>query len=443
MSRLPRFHDNLDLIGVFGDISMRTNRERYTIVTLRSAVVFLLVAALPLIAQVDPPRNPEGPARPEYPPMQEVAEPAAPARKLKLISEAQTVNYLAKFDGTGTGSVIDSIMFENNGRIGIGTASPATTLHVAGDYYGVATKAGGGMAINGTQIGVSTAAGAQWDTGLYAEGRAVVSPGIMNNGGAYGAQITARNYGLGSAYYLIGGRFNTLNVQTGTVNYAYGVTVDVTKGAGTIVNGYGLLLTDVQATNAYGIFQEGIDDTNVFRGKVVLGPPIAAPDFVPPATNALNVNGDVHFNGTVTGKNIKAHYQDVAEWVPATSDLTPGTVVILNRERDNEVMASASAYDTTVAGVVSSQPGLSLGIEGEGKEQIATTGRVKVRVDARRTPVRVGDLLVTSDTPGTAMRSEPTSINGRPFHQPGTIIGKALQPLDGVVGEILVLLSMQ
>jgi hypothetical protein len=41
------------------------------------------------------------------------------------------------------------------------------------------------------------------------------------------------------------------------------------------------------------------------------------------------------------------------------------------------------------------------------------------------------------------MRSEPMSINGRPFHQPGTILGKALEPLEGGVGEILVLLSMQ
>ncbi len=162
-----------------------------------------------------------------------------------------------------------------------------------------------------------------------------------------------------------------------------------------------------------------------------------------PATSRFTVHGSAHFNGTVTGSNIKAHYQDVAEWVPSTSDLDPGTVVILNRGRNNEVMASTGAYDTTVAGVVSAQPGLSLGVEGEGKEQIATTGRVMVRVDARVKPIAVGDLLVTSDTPGTAMRSEPMSINGRAFHQPGTILGKALEPLEGGVGEILVLLSMQ
>jgi hypothetical protein len=160
-------------------------------------------------------------------------------------------------------------------------------------------------------------------------------------------------------------------------------------------------------------------------------------------TYKLHVIGNAHFQGTVTGTNIRATYQDVAEWVPATTDLEPGTVVVLNKTRNNEVMASHGPYDTRVAGVVSSQPGISLGIEGEGKEQIATYGRVMVKVDATKGPIEVGDLLVTSALSGTAMRSEPMDINGRSFHQPGTIIGKALEPLSGGVGEILVLLSLQ
>lgn len=95
-------------------------------------------------------------------------------------------------------------------------------------------------------------------------------------------------------------------------------------------------------------------------------------------------------------------------------------------------------YDTAVAGVVSEQPGITLGIAGPDKLQIATTGRVKVRVDATNGSIDVGDLLVTSDVAGTAMRSVPTVFNGRYFHQPGTLIGKALEPLEKGVGEILV-----
>jgi hypothetical protein len=168
-------------------------------------------------------------------------------------------------------------------------------------------------------------------------------------------------------------------------------------------------------------------------GEVVIAQGAVAPHSV-----RLTVHGDVDIKG-----NIAAKYQDVAEWVPAAEDLQPGTVVVLNPEARNQVMASGVAYDTRVAGVVSEQPGIILGEAAEGMEKIATTGRVKVRVDATSAPIRVGDLLVTSNKTGVAMRSEPVDIQGRRFHQPGTIIGKALEPLPSGEGEILVLLSMQ
>jgi hypothetical protein len=107
------------------------------------------------------------------------------------------------------------------------------------------------------------------------------------------------------------------------------------------------------------------------------------------------------------------------------------------------VLASKGSYDTAVAGVISEKPGLSLGDAGEGKVLVATTGRVKVRVDATRAPIKIGDLIVTSDAEGVAMKSEPFVVGGRRIHAPGTIIGKALEPLAGGTGEILVLLSLQ
>ena len=123
--------------------------------------------------------------------------------------------------------------------------------------------------------------------------------------------------------------------------------------------------------------------------------------------------------------------------------LAAGTVVVLDTGRDNHVLASKGSYDTRVAGVISAQPGISLGEKGEGKVLVATTGRVKVRVDATRGAVKVGDLLVTSDRQGLAMKSEPVRVGKRQMHAPGTIIGKALESLAGGTGEILVLLSLQ
>lgn len=148
--------------------------------------------------------------------------------------------------------------------------------------------------------------------------------------------------------------------------------------------------------------------------------------------------GDVTVNG-----NIAAKYQDVAEWVTSRQKLSAGTVVILDPEKSNQVIASTESYDTRVAGVISEQPGLLLGEGGEGKVKVATTGRVRVKVDASRGPIKIGDLLVTSGEEGVAMKSEPINFQGRMIHSPGTIIGKALEPLANGKGEILVLLSLQ
>ena len=157
----------------------------------------------------------------------------------------------------------------------------------------------------------------------------------------------------------------------------------------------------------------------------------------------VHVVGNLKVDGVITGTNVKASYQDVAEWVPSRNDLTPGTVVIVDRSIGNAVIESAHAYDTTVAGVVSARPGIILGEGGPSQEQIATTGRVRVKVDASAGAIEIGDLLVTSDKSGRAMKSVPVKFGDITMHRPGTIIGKALERLDSGQGEILVLLSLQ
>ncbi len=356
-------------------------------VNCHAALVFSLLISTPLLAQV---------AETAVPPVS-VDAVKQPERKLKLIAESAP-GYIPKYSNT-TGGLTESMLLDNSG-----------TLNVFGN-----------IALPGRLL-FNFPPGNGGDFTSLLNGVEMLSVGFNNQGYFTGAP----------------------DVQSGRMLYFYDRFASAFRA---VMDGQGTWWFGSSTTN-FGLkvlapAGSAVGMTIDSAGKVVIGPPIVAPDFVPPVTNALNVNGNVHFNGTVTGKNIKAHYQDIAEWVPSATDLPPGTVVVLNLERDNEVMASASAYDTAVAGVVSAQPGMSLGVEGEGMEQIATTGRVKVRVDARSKAVRVGDLLVTSNTPGTAMRSEPMEIGGQRFHKPGTIIGKALQNLDGGVGEILVLLSLQ
>ncbi len=236
-------------------------------------------------------------------------------------------------------------------------------------------------------------------------------------------------------------------------NYAYFSTSFIGNlgASGTFVSHnrepqYGGFVDSAAPPNEYLAAHMIVGDTNRMRlfnvGHIVNG--VEQARLIIDYNGNMTVGGNMVVNGNITGvKVIGAVYQDIAEWVPATTDMAPGTVVVLNAGESNEVMPSSRQYDTTVAGVVSANPGIILGNAGDDKEQIATTGRVKVRVDARSAAIRVGDLLVTSDIAGTAMRSQPMEINGRQFHQPGTIIGKALEPLDEGIGEILVLLSMQ
>lgn len=152
----------------------------------------------------------------------------------------------------------------------------------------------------------------------------------------------------------------------------------------------------------------------------------------------LHVAGDVVVDG-----NLNAKYQDIAEWVPSPEPLAAGTVVIVAPRKVNEVIASTQPYDTRVAGVVSTQPGLILGEASAAKVMVATTGRVRVKVDATAAAIEAGDLLVTSGKAGVAMKSAAIEIAGVTMHRPGTVIGKALESLASGEGEILVLLSLQ
>ena len=241
-------------------------------------------------------------------------------------------------------------------------------------------------------------------------------------------------------------RLSVMNdANKGTLFYAYGsaMTGELFTGVPlanlNMLAGYGSAFVIATNSAAPLIFAAGLNGGERMR----LAPDGSFGIGTPSPEEKLHVVGNAKFTGTVTGGNIKAKYQDVAEWVPTTGNLPPGTVVVIDSSARNRVIASAHAYDTSVAGVVSAQPGLSLGEEGLGKAQVATVGRVKVRVDATRAPIAAGDVLVTSQIPGTAMKSECLVLHGISMHRPGTIIGKALEPLARGTGEILVLLTLQ
>jgi hypothetical protein len=68
---------------------------------------------------------------------------------------------------------------------------------------------------------------------------------------------------------------------------------------------------------------------------------------------------------------------------------------------------------------------------------MAIVGIVPCNVSTENGPIRRGDILVTSSTPGYAMRG---TDRGR---LPGAIVGKALQPLEMGKGTVEVLITLK
>ena len=118
----------------------------------------------------------------------------------------------------------------------------------------------------------------------------------------------------------------------------------------------------------------------------------------------------------------------------------PGTVMVPSDE--GVLHPSREAYDKKVAGVVSGagnyKPGIVLDKQPVGnRSPIALLGKVFCKVDAGPAPVKIGDLLTTSDTPGHAMKASDAA---KAF---GAVIGKALRPISEGQGLIPILIALQ
>ena len=128
-----------------------------------------------------------------------------------------------------------------------------------------------------------------------------------------------------------------------------------------------------------------------------------------------NIGNATGYYNTVFAKATSAQYADLAEIYSTDKDYAPGTVLIFAGE--HEVTESSSSHDTRVAGVVSTKPAYLMNSSAQGSA-VALIGKVPCRAFG---PITKGDLLVTSDRPGTAQRMVEW--------KPGCVIGKALSDL--------------
>ena len=176
---------------------------------------------------------------------------------------------------------------------------------------------------------------------------------------------------------------------------------------------------------------------NLSNGNVGIGRDVQAPDERLVVDGNIRVLKDVIVDGdvTLTGSDCAEDF-DVDSAMP----LAPGTVMVIGA--GGTLCACCEAYDRRVAGVLSGagtfRPGIVLGRHENtaGRMPLALTGRVYRKVDANYSPIAVGDMLTTSQTPGHAMSARD---QGRAF---GAVLGKALHPLQSGQSLIPVLVAL-
>ena len=339
--------------------------------------------------------------------------------------------FLAKFDAGGN-AFANSAIFDSRGLTGVGTTAPNHLLHLRSPgtpwgetssqlkVEGTATRAGLLLTHSGNGGAVGYAnlgSGAQANTFYVTTGSGSIGSLVMDNLG---------NVGVGTRQPR-----SRLHLQ------GDGIDNDGSNSVLRLSNGAQTLLLDGNEIDALadGLFLNHNTDQRVVLatggGRVGIGTaqPAAKLEVVGTTrTSVLEITGG----------------SDLAEPFEISGAVRPGMLVAIDPENPGRLILSSSAYDRTVAGIVSGANGIHTGLTlsqdrtvADGSYPVALTGRVYCWADASSTPIEPGDLLTSSDVPGYAMKA------ANPHRAYGAIVGKALTRLAEGRGLALVLVSLQ
>lgn len=138
----------------------------------------------------------------------------------------------------------------------------------------------------------------------------------------------------------------------------------------------------------------------------------------------------------------------LATLVPIAASVAAGDVVVSDSDDPTRIRPADSMADPRVVGIAVDDAGIILDVIGESSTGITETdpkkrglmpvsqsGIVLCRADAGYGEIRPGDLLTASATPGHAA----LALNP----EPGTVVAKALEPLDYGTGLIRVLVMLR
>jgi len=312
-------------------------------------------------------------------------------------------------DGSGILSVVTGTTGQGSGVLGRSSASLGTgvrgeALATTSANYGVLGLSHSSQGV-GVQGQVDAASGQTY--GVYG-----TTSGTASAAGVYGASTTISSAGTNYGVY-------------GTAQGPYGVAVFGYEPSttGTPIAVFG------KVANASGVAGQF---TNTATGNVIVASNSTGKVF------RVDTSGNIYMNGTVhtTGA-------DFAEEIDAASGQisTPGDVLVIDGEQDRAVRLSSEPYATNVIGVHATKPGVLAAPSGDAgvhnSPPVAMIGIVPCKASAENGPIRRGDLLVTSSTPGHVMRASDHS------RMAGAIVGKALEPLQNGTGVIEIAVTLQ
>lgn len=127
----------------------------------------------------------------------------------------------------------------------------------------------------------------------------------------------------------------------------------------------------------------------------------------------------------------------IANYVPIKGDNIKNGDIISSSE--GGYILSKIPYDPLVIGVVSTNPAVSLNIEGSDKDTypVVSSGNVEINVTTQNGNIKSGDLITSSNTPGAGMKAKQT----------GYILGRALDDFTSgnknEVGKINIALNLR
>ena len=319
------------------------------------------------------------------------------------------------------------------GNLGIGVAAPQTLFQIGSLGTGIAESSykglimiQGGSDVNSSSTGPN---GLEFKASSY--------------GAGFGWKILSPDRGNGNTPLSFAYRANSatwtelLTMRTDNGNVGIGTTNPAS-------------LFSVGASSQFQVNASGA----VTSGSIVSSGPVGigvSPQYTLDVAGQIHASQAIYASGGITfsdGSSLSSANTlcggDYAESVDVTggwANYAPGDVLVIDPDHPGKFVKSSEPYSTAVLGIYSTKPGMvgrrQTSPKSADEVPMAMIGIVPTKVSVENGPIKPGDLLVTSSTPGYAMRG---TDRGRML---GAVIGKAMAPLDSGTGVIEMGVTLQ